>query len=107
MIDMRLIVVTEKYLTELSEEDKECIEGIVKSACLEESVKGGLHWPLGDSVRDRFEVKGSWHVNATSIVGESWNLKFRCVNRIEFNTSSGRVSNEVNLQLKSIAKILR
>ncbi|KAH9294246.1 hypothetical protein KI387_040549, partial [Taxus chinensis] len=55
LIDLRLIVLTQKYLTQLSEEDNECIEGIVKSACLEESTKGGLHWPLGDSVRNRFK----------------------------------------------------
>ncbi|KAH9295359.1 hypothetical protein KI387_038947 [Taxus chinensis] len=109
LIDLRLIVLTEVYLklTELREEIKECIEGIVKSACIEESAKGGLHWPLGDSARNSFKVVTSMHYNVTTIVAESWNVKFQRANRAEFETSSGRVTNEVNVKLKKITKHLR
>jgi len=107
-MDLRLILVTKKYLTELSEEERDYIGGIVKSACIEKSAKGGLHWPLGgDCVRDRFRVKGSWHRKVTTIVGKLWTIKLQHVNRAEFKASSGRVSDEVDLKLTSLTKCLR
>ncbi|GLJ50935.1 hypothetical protein SUGI_1084710 [Cryptomeria japonica] len=107
LMDVRLMVTTEQYLTDLSEKDKESIEGIVESACIEESAKGGLHWPLGGSVRNRYKVKGAMILNVTTIVGKTWNMKFQHANRGEFIASSGRVTNEVNLKIKSITKYLR
>lgn len=107
LMDVRLMVTTEKYFTDLSEEDRESIEGIVKSACVEESAKGGLHWPLGDSVRNRFKVKTTMNLNVTTIVGKTWNIKFQHANRGEFKASSGRVSNEVTLKMRSINTYLR
>lgn len=109
-MDLRLLLFTNKYLTELSEEERECIGGIVKSACIEKGVKGGLHWPLGaDSVKDRFRVKGSWHRKITTLVVKLWTIKLQHVNRAEFKASSGRVSDEVNLKFKftSLTKCLR
>ncbi|GLJ50931.1 hypothetical protein SUGI_1084530 [Cryptomeria japonica] len=107
LMDVRLMVTTEQYLTDLSEKDKESIEGIVESACIEESAKGGLHWPLGGSVRNRYKVKGAMILNVTTIVGKTWNMKFQHANRGEFIASSGRVTNEVTLKIKSITKYLR
>lgn len=107
-MDLRLMLFTKKYLTELSEEEKECVGGIVKSACIEKGVKGGLHWPLGaDSVRDRFRVKGSWHRKITTIVGKLWTIKLLHVNRAEFKASSGRVSEEVILKFTNLTKCFR
>lgn len=108
LMDLRLILVTEKYLTEFSDEEREYIGRIVKSACIEKGVKGGLHWPLGgDCVIDRFRVKGSWHRIVTTIVGKLWTIKLQHVNRGEFKSSSGRVSDEVHLKFTSLTKCLR
>ncbi|XP_059069120.1 uncharacterized protein LOC131076117 isoform X2 [Cryptomeria japonica] len=107
LMDWRLSV-TEKYMIDLHEEDKECIEGIVKSACIDVSAKGGLRWPPGGSKRNRFQVRGVWILNVTTIVGKTWDIKFQHANRVHFeNPSACTVSNEINLKLKSISKYLR
>jgi hypothetical protein len=108
LMDLRLTLVSENYSTELSEEETECIVEIVKSACIENGAKGGLHWPLGRrSVGNRFKVHSSWHRKVTTIVGKLWTAKLLHVNRFNFETSFGGVTDEVNLKLTSLTKYLR
>jgi len=114
LMDLRLALITKNYSTELSEEERECIGGIVKSACIEKGAKVGLHWPDGgDSAGNRFEVLGSWHRKVTTIVGKLWTIQFKHVNRGNymknpgFITSSDEVTYEVDLKLTSLTKYLR
>ncbi|XP_059069630.1 uncharacterized protein LOC131859647 [Cryptomeria japonica] len=106
VLDWRLSV-TEKYLIDLHEEDKECIEGIVKSACIEVNAEGGLFWPPGALERNRFQVARVQILNVTTIVGKTWDIKFQHVTRVHHTDSSCEVSNEIDLKLKSISKYLR
>ncbi|XP_057859173.1 uncharacterized protein LOC131068001 isoform X2 [Cryptomeria japonica] len=106
LMDWRLSV-TETYLIDLDEEDKESIEGIVNSACIDVSAKGGLQWPNGGFVRKRFVLIKTWTLNVTTIVGKTWDIKFQHADRAKFMDSSGMVSNEIDIKLKSITKYLR
>jgi len=114
LMDLRLTLGTKNYSTELSEEERECIRGIVKSACIEKGAKVGLHWPDGgDSTGNRFKVKGSWHRKVTTIVGKLWTIQFKHVNRANYMktrrliTSCEEVTYEVDLKLTSLTKDLR
>ncbi|XP_057859175.2 uncharacterized protein LOC131068003 isoform X1 [Cryptomeria japonica] len=106
VMDWRLLG-TEKYQIDLHEEDKESILGIVNSARIEVSAKGGLQWPNGGSVRNRFKATEAWTLNVTTIVGKTWDMKFQQANRVNLKDSSGTVSNEIDIKLKSITKYLR
>ncbi|GLJ50938.1 hypothetical protein SUGI_1084840 [Cryptomeria japonica] len=107
LMDWRLSV-TEKYMVDLHEEDKECIEGIVKSACIDVSARGGLRWPPGVLKRNRFQVREVCILNVTTVVGKTWDIKFQHANKVHLEDSSAcRVSNEIDLKLKSISKYLR
>lgn len=108
LMDLRLTLITQNYSTELSEEERECILGIVKSAHRQDGAKGGLHWPLGgDSVGNRFKVYSTWHRKVTTIVGKLCTIRLQRVNRIEFETSFGGVTYEVDLKLTNLTKNLR
>ena len=106
--------------SKLQEEERESIEGIVKSARIEKGANGGLHWPSkGDTVGNRFKVQGAWHRKVTTIVGKLWSIQLKHVNRANYmerhgytrkanrEISSEEVTYEVDLKITSLTKYMR
>ncbi|KAK1271171.1 hypothetical protein QJS04_geneDACA012672 [Acorus gramineus] len=101
--DLRLMLVTKRILTALTDEEKQSLNQLIKSAIIDPSVKGGLRWPLGkESIGERFSVVGVWHTKFKAYKSPTMRLKIRHADRFNFLTNSGEAANEVNLKLKGI-----
>ncbi|KAK1295241.1 hypothetical protein QJS10_CPA16g00696 [Acorus calamus] len=101
--DLRLMLVTKRILTALTDEEKQSLNQLIKSAIMDPSVKGGLRWPLGkESIGERFSVVGVGHTKFKAYKSPTMRLKIRHADRFDFLTNSGEATNEINLKLKGI-----
>ncbi|KAL4192648.1 hypothetical protein AMTRI_Chr06g195260 [Amborella trichopoda] len=106
-VDLRLILVSKKILTELTEEEKSGIYRLVNSAVIDPNVKGKLRWPLKkEGTGDRFSIQGVWHTESKYFQGSTMKLKLRHADRYDFHNSSGEVSWEVSLKMQEITRLL-
>ncbi|KAF5199417.1 Dna-directed rna polymerase subunit alpha [Thalictrum thalictroides] len=107
-LDLRLLLSSKRILTSLTDDDKDSLSNILKSAVIDSEVKGGLRWPLGkESFGDRYIVVGVWHTKAKTFSNSSMRLKVRHADRFDFRTSTGEVSQEASLRVPELTKLLR
>ncbi|KAI5079588.1 hypothetical protein GOP47_0005067 [Adiantum capillus-veneris] len=95
--DIRLAFQIEEELIILSEDELADIKSTFINARIEESCKGGLHWPLHNmsSTSGRFKVVEGLHMRETLVMSGGLRWSFRRCNGVKFEACSGRVSYEV------------
>ncbi|XP_024539625.1 uncharacterized protein LOC112349424 [Selaginella moellendorffii] len=97
--DLRIAVYSETLLTDVPDEERAAYEALASAAVIDDTVKGGLRWPLGrDSFAKRFSVCNVEHRRVTIIRGKETQWKFMVANRAEMEASAGRVTYELNLR---------
>ncbi|XP_010427123.1 PREDICTED: uncharacterized protein LOC104712030 [Camelina sativa] len=106
-LDMRLLVDSKETLTNLSENEIKSLKELTDSAEIDQTVTGGLRWPLGqNSCADRYRVCGVWHTATTTYINQTLRLQIREADRYDFRTGIGGTSREVNIKLKALSTIL-
>ncbi|KAH0758081.1 hypothetical protein KY290_021574 [Solanum tuberosum] len=111
--DLRLILYTKKINIILSfafSEDEQIngIKDLIGSAVLDSEVQGDLRWPIGkDSSGGQYAVIGIGHTTAKSYRNSSIRFKLRHVDRFDFKSSTGEVTQEIFLKMPGIISELR
>ncbi|KAH0682980.1 hypothetical protein KY289_020732 [Solanum tuberosum] len=84
------------------------IKDLIGSAVLDSEVQGDLRWPIGkDSSGGQYAVIGIGHTTAKSYRNSSIRFKLRHVDRFDFKSSTGEVTQEIFLKMPGIISELR
>ncbi|KAI5055767.1 hypothetical protein GOP47_0029288 [Adiantum capillus-veneris] len=97
--DIRLMFCIKEYIA-LSEEESQDLDSCLCKASVDDTVKGGLSWPLGSkqSTSGRLKVLQNVHKIKEGVLGSKLTWSFEKCNRVEFKASSGRISYEVSVR---------
>ncbi|CAM0876892.1 unnamed protein product [Alopecurus aequalis] len=107
-LDLRLMLRTKRFLTNIDPEVENAIQCLVSAAILDPNVKGGLRWPLGkESIGKRFSIVGAWRTNYKAFRNKTLRFKLRHADRFDHRSSTGEVSNEVSFKLTGISNRLQ
>ncbi|CAH8310618.1 unnamed protein product [Eruca vesicaria subsp. sativa] len=102
-LDMRLLLSAKRKITDLTEKEISDIKGLLDSATVDPSVKGGLRWQFGKSSSGNgYSVFEVCHVKATVYKNQTIRLRVRETDRFNERIGTGEVKREVILMLKDM-----
>ncbi|CAA7052139.1 unnamed protein product [Microthlaspi erraticum] len=100
---MRLVLASKRKMTTLTENEMNCINGLLDSATVDPNVNGGLRWPLGrSSSGDGYRVSEACHAKSTVYTKGTLRLRVRETDRFNERIGTGEIKREVTLMLKDL-----
>ncbi|KAI3862376.1 hypothetical protein MKX03_014394 [Papaver bracteatum] len=106
-LDLRLMLSTRKIET-ITDEEKHDLGKLIESAIVDQNVKGGLRFPLGnESFEGRYFVVGTGHTTLTAYKNSSIRVKLNEADRYDFIASTAEVTNHVVLKMTGLSEKLK
>ncbi|RXH82531.1 hypothetical protein DVH24_036872 [Malus domestica] len=107
-LDLRLMLCTKKLVTDLTNDEMQCITDLINSAILDPDVKGGLRWPPGkESSGEKYTVVRFTHVIVNTYRNSSLRLKVKHYDRFDLRTLTGEASWGTSLVLENVVSKLQ
>ncbi|CAN6575354.1 unnamed protein product [Malus baccata var. baccata] len=107
-LDLRLMLCTEKLVTDLTNDEMQSITDLINSAILDPDLKGGLRWPPGkESSGDKYTVVRVCHGMGSTYRNSSLGLKVKHYDRFDLRTLTGEASWGISLMLENVVSKLQ
>ncbi|XP_010247066.1 PREDICTED: uncharacterized protein LOC104590202 isoform X2 [Nelumbo nucifera] len=102
-LDMRMMVSSRKRaLMSLTEDQKNSLGNLIRSAVIDPNVKGVLRWPVEDSFEDKYKVIAVYHSKCKSFKNSLLRLKIHDGDQFDFTSSTGMDARNITLEMAGV-----